>query len=444
MSRELLALNELIMSKLRDLYHESAVQLNEVNSVMVKIVNNDIALKHVQTLYAISLYLVKDRRVFIMETSTSNVNELLKLVDRVGDYVGWVQESEMYAPLPEPRQHKIVNDLVDEKVSTHINNPAQLCELLLNSAVNEGAQRTSGTLKLSISSRALTTSKGFEGFERSSEVVAYLRAFRGDSSGHWAYGSRVLDLKSVEEVGRTAAQYAVAAKDVVDVPPGKYDVILSPLVVGNIMELVAVMASAFHVLAGFSIFMNKKLGDKVAADEVTLSDVPRDTELSGSTGFDDEGLETYDKEIIGGGVLKTLLHNCKTASKLGTSSTGNAGWISPKPWNLSLAPGDADLDEMVREVRNGLLITNNWYTRLQNYVEGMFSTVSRDAVFYIRNGEVVGRAGRVRIADNLNNLLNNVLMIGRERYLIKWWEVTVPSKVPYLLVGDLNITRPFD
>ncbi|MEM1898930.1 MAG: metallopeptidase TldD-related protein, partial [Sulfolobales archaeon] len=97
-----------------------------------------------------------------------------------------------------------------------------------------------------------------------------------------------------------------------------------------------------------------------------------------------------------------------------------------------------------KEVRNGLLITNNWYTRLQNYVEGTFSTVSRDAVFYIRNGEVVGSTGRVRIADNLNKLLNNVVMIGKECYMIKWWEVTVPSKVPYLLVRDVNITKPFD
>lgn len=444
MSKELLSINEVIMSRLCKLYDECVVQVNEANSLMIKIVNNDIALKHAQTIYTINLYLVKHRKIFVLESSTSNIDELFKLVENVGSYVSMIEESELYAPIPEPKPYKQLNNLVDDKVVAYINNPTPLCELLINSALNEGAHRTSGTLRLSVLSKALTTSKGFEGFERGSEVVAYLRAFKEGSSGHWAYGSRFVDSKSLEEVGKRAAQYAISAKDVLDVVPGRYDVILSPLVVGNLMELVATMASAFYVLAGFSIFMNRKLGDKVAADGLTLADVPRDAELSGSTAFDDEGVETYDKEIIGNGVLKTLLHNCKTAAKLNVTSTGNAGWISPRPWNISLMPGDASLDEMIKEVRNGLLITNNWYTRLQNYVEGTFSTVSRDAVFYIRDGEVVGSTGRVRIADNLNKLLNNVVMIGKECYMIKWWEVTVPSKVPYLLVRDINITKPFD
>ncbi len=444
MSKELLFINELVMGKLRNLYDELVVHTNEVSSVMIKIVNNDIALQHAQTLYTISLYLVKNRRTFVLESSTSNVGELLRLVEGLRDYAGMIQESELYAPLPEPKPYKPLDNLVDEKVVAYISNPTQLCELLINSAINEGAQRTSGTLKLSISSKALTTSNGFEGFERGSEVVAYLRAFRGDCSGHWAYGSRFLDPRSLEEVGRKAAQYSAVAKDSANVSPGRYDVILSPLVVGNLMELIASMASAFYVLSGFSIFMNREVGDRVASEDLTLADVPRDILLGSSTAFDDEGVETYDKEIIGRGVLKTLLHNSKTASRLGVKSTGNAGWISPRPWNISLMTGDAELEEMINEVRNGLLITNNWYTRLHNYVEGVFSTVSRDAVLYIRDGVVVGNAGRVRIADNLNKLLNNIVMIGREQYLIKWWEVTTPSKVPYLLVKDVNITRPFD
>ncbi|MEM1982500.1 MAG: TldD/PmbA family protein [Sulfolobales archaeon] len=444
MSNELLSINENLMSDLRNRYDESAVQINEVNNVMIKIVNNEISLKHSQTSYIVSLYLVKDRRIFVLESSTSSINDIRNLTERVRNYANVVQESELYAPLPEPKSYKPLNNLVDDRVRTYIDSPAQLCELMINSAINEGAKRVSGTLKLSILSKALTTSKGFEGFEQGSEVVAYLRAFKDDYSGHWAYGSRSIDLRLIEDVGRRAAQYATLTKNSVEVPPGRYDVILSPLVVGNLMELVTTMASAFYVLSGFSIFMGKHVGDKVASEDLTLADVPRDVELSGSTAFDDEGVETYNKEIVGKGLLKTLLHNFKTAIKFNTSSTGNAGWISPKPWSISIMPGNSSDDEMIREVRNGLLITNNWYTRLQNYVEGTFSTVSRDAVFYIRNGEIIGVTNRVRIADNLNRFLNNISLVGKDSYLIKWWEVTVPSKVPYMMVKDINITKPFD
>ena len=444
MSTELLDITNTLLKKLRSSYDELAVMVNGVDSVMVKIVNNDVVLKYHRKSYNVELYLVKNRRILILESSTSDLNQLSRVVDDISKYVYVVEESELYAPLPEPKPVKPLGNLVDSTVVKYMNEPAELYEVLINSAVNEGAERVSGILNLSMKSKAIVSSNGFEGHEVGSEVSTYLRVFKGDYSGHWAYGSRFLDLKSVEDVGKTAVQYSSYAKGFVDIPPGKYDVILSPLVVGNLMELVVSMTSAFNVLAGFSMFMGKSLGDVVAADKLTLADVPRDVELSNSTSFDDEGIETYDKELISRGSLKTLLHNSKTARRFNTVSTGNAGWIVPRPWNISVVPGDSDVDEMIREVRNGLLINNNWYTRFQNYVEGVFSTVSRDAVLVIRDGEVVSNARRVRIADNLSRLLNNILLIGRRCYLIKWWEVEVPSKVPYILVKDLNITKPFE
>jgi PmbA protein len=444
MSSELLDTAGTLLRKLRSSYDELAVMINGIDSVMVKIVNNNVALKYSRKSYNVGLYLVKGRKVLILESSTSDLNQLSRAADDISKYVHIIEESELYAPLPEPRQVKPLGNLVDGNVVKYMGEPAKLCEVLINSAVNEGVERVSGILSLGVRSKALVSSNGFEGFEVGSEVSTYLRVFKGDYSGHWAYGSRFLDLKSIEDVGRTAAQYVSYAKGFIDIPPGRYDVILSPLVVGNLMELVVSMTSAFNVLAGFSMFISKSLGDVVATDKLTLADVPRDIELSGSTSFDDEGVETYNKELISRGSLKTLLHNSKTARKFNTVSTGNAGWITPRPWNIAVTPGDSDVDEMVREVRNGLLISNNWYTRLQSYVEGVFSTVSRDAVLVIRDGEVVGNARRVRIADNLSRLLSNIWLVGRKCYLIKWWEVEVPSKVPYILVKDLNITKPFE
>ena len=444
MSSELLDTADKLLRRLRSSYDELVVMVNGVDSVMVKIVNNDVVLKYSRKSYDVELYLVKGKRILILESSTSDLNQLIRSVDDISRYVHIVEESDLYAPLPEPKPVKSLGNLVDSTVVKYMSEPTRLCEVLINSAVNEGAERVSGILSLGMRSKALVSSNGFEGFEVGSEVSTYLRVFKGDHSGHWAYGGRFLDLKSIEEVGRTATQYASYAKDFTDIPPGRYDVILSPLVVGNLMELVVSMTSAFNVLAGFSMFMSKSLGDVVATDKLTLADVPRDIELSNSTSFDDEGVETYDKELISRGSLKTLLHNSKTAKKFNTVSTGNAGWIVPKPWNIAVAPGDSDVDEMVREVRNGLLISNNWYTRLQNYVEGLFSTVSRDDVLVIRNGEVVGSVRRVRIADNLSRLLSNIWLIGSKPYLIRWWEVEVPSKVPYILVKDLNITKPFE
>uniref|UniRef100_A0A0F2LL13 Uncharacterized protein n=1 Tax=Candidatus Aramenus sulfurataquae TaxID=1326980 RepID=A0A0F2LL13_9CREN len=59
------------------------------------------------------------------------------------------------------------------------------------------------------------------------------------------------------------------------------------------------------------------------------------------------------------------------------------------------------------------MFNNNWHTRFQTYVEGN-STVGRDAVIVYKNGNMEGVAGRLRIADNLNNILMNIEEFSRK------------------------------
>ena len=124
-----------------------------------------------------------------------------------------------------------------------------------------------------------------------------------------------------------------------------------------------------------------------------------------------------------------------------TKSTGNAGWLFPRAWTLRVELGDASLNEMISEVKKGILVTNNWYTRLQNNVEGIFSTITRDALFYIENGEIKRPWKKLRIADTLPRLLQNIYMLGKEYYDIKWWEVDIPSRLPYILVKDIKTSK---
>ncbi|MEM2794929.1 MAG: metallopeptidase TldD-related protein, partial [Thermofilaceae archaeon] len=227
------------------------------------------------------------------------------------------------------------------------------------------------------------------------------------------------------------------------IEPGAYDVLLSPMVVGNLMNLVGMMASALAVLMGNSMFARTEPGSKVASEKFSLIDAPRNPELLGSTSFDEEGQSTENKPIIEEGILKTLLHNSKTAAKFGTKTTGNAGIMFPRAWTLSIPAGDSTFDEMVKELKKGIIITNNWYTRLQNYVEGIFSTIARDAAFYVENGEIKHPVTRIRIADRLPKLLSNIELLGRDLYDISWWEVSPAVRAPYMMARDIGISRPF-
>ncbi|MEM1796664.1 MAG: TldD/PmbA family protein [Zestosphaera sp.] len=440
---EALELGREVVSKLRESYDDVAVLMRTRDRVMVKLWNTEPSVTQSWLTTDVSLLLTKARKVLILEFSVGRPEEVLKAIEKISSVVERVEESELYAPLPEPQEVKPIEGLFDTKVINAMKDPGILTKLMVDAALSEGAERIAGTLTLSSDERVLVTSKGFEKSEKKTLVEAYLRVFKNEFSGHWAYGSTHVNEGEIKEVGRKAGLYASITNSRADSQPGKYDVVLSPLVVGNLMNYVAFMSSALAVLMGYSMFMKFKPGDKIASEKLTLVDVPRDPTLPNVASFDDEGVPTYNKPIIEKGVFYNLLHNSGTATKLGVKSTGNAGWIMPNPWNLYMEPGSLREDELVSELRNGVIITNNWYTRLQNYVEGTFSTVARDATLLVKDGEIVGNVGRIRIATSFPELLNSIEELTRQTYDVTWWEVRTPIRAPYVLARNINLTKPY-
>ncbi len=432
-----------LLAKLKRKFTDVAVMARVSDSVMVKLWNSEPSVTQSWLVTKIGLYLTKNGKVFVTEVTLPSPDKVENLAKNIMNAMQVLEPSEFYAPLPEPQTYKPLEGIYDHNVVKAMDDPGRYAELMVDAALGEGVDRVAGTLVLGRESIGLATSAGFEGSEEGTEVEAYLRSFKGEFSGHWAYGSRRLDEQALKEVGRRSGYYATLTSSKASFTPGKYDVVLSPLVIGNLVNMIALMASAMWVAMGMSVFMKFTPGSKVGSEHVTLVDAPRDPSLPGSRSFDDEGVPTYNKAIIENGVLKTLLHSTGTARRMGAKSTGNAGWLTPHPWNVHVGCGDfSGEDEMLSELKNGIVITNNWYTRLQNYVEGIFSTVSRDAAFLVRDGEIVGYLTRIRIADKISNLLHGWSAATREPYLIKWWEVETPAKAPFVLVKGVNLTKP--
>src|SRR5207247_4182058 len=98
-------------------------------------------------------------------------------------------------------------------------------------------------------------------------------------------------------------------------------------------------------------------------------------------------------------------------------------------------------DEIFSEVKDGLWLTNTWYTRYQSYVTGDLSTIPRDGIFHIRNGDVVEAWKDIRVTDNLLHLMKKIVALSDEAEQMLWWgEVCVPNFVPYGLVNEVGIT----
>lgn len=442
MNGPVLDLTRDITERLSRQFDEVAVLAIKRRELMMKIWNSEPSITQMWSKLNLQLRLAKSGRLWILTYETHEPEVLLKYTEEIIKVADKVTESELYAPLPDYALCKPVSGAFDQNIEFYMSYPDKLVESLVVETLSTGAGRVSGTIALSRVERVLITSKGYECNEVKSEFKVYARAFKDEFTGHWAHGSTHISHSAIREVGRRAGMYATITRNRVDFAPGEYNVILSPLVVGNLFEYVAHMASALSVLTGFSMFAKHKPGDSVAAECFSLYDAPRDTSLPGTLGFDDEGVETRNKPIIENGMFTSFLHNAATASKMSTKSTGNAGWIRPRPWSLDITGGDVREDELIRELRNGVFVVNNWYTRLQNYYEGVFSTVSRDTALLIKNGEVAGHVGRIRIASTFNKLMRNIQGLSRERFDVWWWEVRVPTRAPFMVVSNTQLTKP--
>jgi len=320
----------------------------------------------------------------------------------------------------------------------------EMVEEMISAAVERGAERTAGLLYRKVEETEVLTNYNDCSFETGG-YEAVIRSFRGEETGqegiHFGPGSRI-SASAFRQIGKSSADSIEFDLPAREIEPAKYKVILSPYVIGNILSYASGFFSYYYVETGISCFAGK-VGEKVASNAVNLEDNPLDSKGVGYRICDDEGTATRVNRIIENGVLKTYVHSYSTAQRSGSETTGNAGIIYPVPFQLELLPGSDRYERMVSELDHGILINNAWYTRFQDYRNGVFSTVPRDGIFIVENGEIVARGKGIRISDSVPNILGSIRGVSKEAKYVKWWEEVFPSLMPYVQADDIYISKAF-
>jgi PmbA protein len=374
----------------------------------------------------------------VVVTEIQDLDRVDRAVEGLVSLARKSQENPLYAGIAEgPFEYADVS--VDKRV-VDLEEGGDLVDAAVNGALAEGAVETAGSFWKYDYEHFLRTSRGAEGHDRRVSVYISIRAFTGpEASGHGvACATRLADFNP-EEAGRKAGRIAAMAKDPKPGKEGKYDVIFDPLILGALIYEMGFRASAFQVLAGLSP-LKDKIGERVASEAVTIVD-DGSAESINRKRFDDEGVPTRRNIIIDRGTLRTYLHNTSTAKHFGQETTGNAGLIQPTPHALFCQPGDWSRDEMFQELKDGLWLTNTWYTRYQSYMTGDFSTIPRDGIFRVEDGEVVEVWKDIRLTDNMLGLWRRVEALSKDMEQVRWWyEIPVPAHAPYALVRDVGIT----
>lgn len=219
-----------------------------------------------------------------------------------------------------------------------------------------------------------------------------------------------------EWVGKEAARLATSALKTKQIETKNTKLILTQFALQELLSYTLINAvRADSVQRGQSPFENK-IGQKVAAENVTIHD---DGLLAGglrTSVFDGEGVPHQNTTVIENGILKNFLYDSYTSKREGKESTGNAsraGYLSTPSidaTNFHLLPGSVSPDQLVSEVDDGLIVYFLQGAHSSNPVSGEFSVVATPA-WVIRKGEIVHSTRGVMLAGNMFDVLKNISAI---------------------------------
>jgi PmbA protein len=208
------------------------------------------------------------------------------------------------------------------------------------------------------------------------------------------------------------------AKDRASVPSRPLPVVFTPNGVAS--ALIAPLMAAFNgkiVLEGASP-IGGKLGQPVFDEKLWLWDDPTIAYRPESRPCDDEGIPSQRTPLIEQGTVANFLYDLQTAALAHTRSTGNGsrsrgGLPAPVPSAFIIAPGDTTFDEMVNDIKEGLVIEQLMGAEQGNILGGDFSG-NVLLGYKVKSGKIVGRVKDTMVSGNIYQLLKQITAIGSE------------------------------
>jgi len=249
-----------------------------------------------------------------------------------------------------------------------------------------------------------------EGFRDSQHSLscAVLAEADGQMERDFEYSvSRMSDeLESPEKIGREAAARAVARLSSVKLDTRNAPVLFpARLARGFFGHLIGAISGSS--LYRKSTFVPDCLDTQILADFVTIDELPHLRAGLASSPFDDEGVETVDRRLVDGGVIRGYVLGSYYARKLGMQTTGNAGGIH----NLVVADTGKSYTDLLSEMDRGLLVTE----LIGHGVNPVTGDYSRGAAgFWVENGEIRYPVSEITMAGNLKDMYRNIVGIGTD------------------------------
>ncbi|SDK52228.1 Predicted Zn-dependent protease or its inactivated homolog [Nonomuraea maritima] len=321
-------------------------------------------------------------------------------------------------------------------------------------AAEAGDRKLYGYAEHSLTSTFLGTSTGVRLRHDQPTGRLELNAKSGDLKRSAWTGVSTEDFADVDVAALDAslAQRLEWAKTRIDLPAGRYETLLPPSAVADLMIYLYWSSGARDALDGRSVFAKPgggtRVGEQLASLPLTLSSDPGVDGIacapfvtahasSRDGSVFDNGLPLAPTDWIKDGRLEALLQTRYSAELSGLP-------VTPGVDNLILrGPGDGpSLEQMISSTRRGLLVTCLWYIREVDPQTLLLTGLTRDGVYLVEDGEVVGEVNNFRFNESPVDLLGRASEAGAsERTLPREWnEYFQRTVMPALRVPDFNMS----
>lgn len=376
-------------------------------------------LKHVQSKQStnVALRIIKDGRIGY--ATSTNLKESRQIVDSAVETAKFGMKAEFEFPSSDSYPEVVTYDPAIRRVSTEAmtelgenmisslreNTPELQCE----ASISKGtvSVRLINSRGGQVEYRKSVFSLGVEGqLIRGTDM---LFVGEGQSSCH-----PINDISGITEIVLQQLEFSknntsikTAELPVIFTPRGVASALVQPLMAGLNGKL---------VLEGSSPLVNK-LGEKSFDNNLSIFDDPTIDFQPGSRPCDDEGIASQRTPLIEKGVVSNFLYDLQTAALAGKKSTGSGerhgGLPSPSVSAFIVSPGTTTFNEMVADIKEGLVIEYLMGAGQGNTLGGDFSG-NVLLGYKVENGKIVGRVKDTMVAGNVYQVLNRVAAIGSE------------------------------
>jgi PmbA protein len=378
--------------------------------------------------HAVGLRVIKDGRTAICSTADLTAQALDELV-RDAVELASISEPDEYAGLPDREDLAFGNHpslgMYDEGIETLTTEQMRDLALRMEQATFDYDKRVTNSdgaeMGVMRGQVTLANSLGFSGSYVGTQAALSIEAICDDAEGkkrndYWYTAERALHrLETPEEVGRKAAERAVAKIGARKVATTSVPVVWEATVAHDLLGILATAASG-EALYRRSTFLADTEGQKVASTRFTLTDDPLLDGRLGSRPFDGEGVTSRRLPLFERGVFRNFLFDTYNARRVGRRTTGAAQRslaTSPAPGssNLVVEAGQSTPESLYADIQDGLYLTDLMGFGV-NMTTGDFSRGAQG--FWIEKGKLSYPVTEINLSGNLKEMLTSIDAIGND------------------------------